>query len=245
MKVVAIIPVRYQSKRFPGKTLALLNGKTLIEHVYRQATKARGISEVVVAADDDVLVAAVERFGGKARKVTGNFTCGSDRVAWLAKEMEADIFLNIQADEPLMPPEVIEAVLEPFQDPLVLMTTAATPLRNQAEWEDTNVVKVVVDRKGDALYFSRSCVPYDRDSKGSLPATGAYKHLGIYGFRRDFLFTFSAWQTGNLEETEQLEQLRVLENGAGIRVVITPFDSQCVDTPEDLAKLNKLRRAGG
>lgn len=237
MKVVAIIPVRYQSKRFPGKTLALLNGKTLIEHVYRQATKARGISEVVVAADDDVLVAAVKKFGGKVRKVTGNFTCGSDRVAWLAKEIEADIFLNIQADEPLMPPEVIEAMLEPFQNPLVLMTTAATPLRNQAEWTDTNVVKVVVDRKGDALYFSRSCIPYDRDSKGSLPSTGAYKHLGIYGFRRDFLFTFSAWQTGDLEETEQLEQLRVLENGARIRVVITPFDSRCVDTPEDLAKL--------
>ncbi|MFH0795655.1 MAG: 3-deoxy-manno-octulosonate cytidylyltransferase [Candidatus Omnitrophota bacterium] len=239
MKVIAVIPVRYQSKRFPGKALALLNGKPLIEHVYRQAAKARGISEVVVAADDDILVAAVEKFGGKVRKVTGDFTCGSDRVAWLAKEMEADIFLNIQADEPLMPPEVIEAVLEPFQNPLVLMTTAATPLRNDEEWEDTNVVKVVVDRKGDALYFSRSGIPYDRDGKGSLPSTGAYKHLGIYGFRRDFLFTFSAWQTGDLEETEQLEQLRVLENGARIRVVITPLDSRCVDTPEDLARLNK------
>ncbi|MFA5393682.1 MAG: 3-deoxy-manno-octulosonate cytidylyltransferase [Candidatus Ratteibacteria bacterium] len=238
MKIIGVIPARYQSSRFPGKVLAVLKGKPLIEHVYRQAQKAKVLDEIIVATDDERVLKAVRAFGGSARMVVGKFSSGSDRAAYLAREIEADIFINIQADEPFIAPEVIIEVAEPFQTPGVLMTTAATPVLSETEWVDTNAVKVVVDRFGDALYFTRASIPYERDNQGRLPKTAAYKHLGIYGFRRDFLLKFASWPTGVLEEIEQLEQLRAQENGAKIRVVITPFDSQCVDTPEDLARLN-------
>ena len=239
MKIVGVIPARYQSKRFPGKILASLRGKPLIEHVYRQARESGILSEIIVATDDDRVVRVVQGFGGVARKVTGDFRCGSDRAAHLAKEMEADIIINLQADEPFIPPEVIVAVAEPLKLPDILMTTAATPIIRKAEWKDTNVVKVVVDRFGDALYFTRACVPYDRDHNGRLPSVGAYKHLGIYGFKKDFLLEFASWPSGLLEDIEQLEQLRAMENGVKIRVIITSIDSQSVDTPEDLERLNE------
>jgi len=238
MKIIGVIPARYQSSRFPGKVLAVLKGRPLIEHVYRQVQKAKVLDEVIVVTDDDRVVKAVHDFGGVVRKFTGDFRSGSDRAAYLAREIEADIFINIQADEPFIAPEVIAGVTKPFQTPGVLMTTAATPVLSEADWVDTNAVKVVVDRFGDALYFTRASIPYERDNRGKLPKTAAYKHLGVYGFRRDFLLKFASWPTGVLEEIEQLEQLRAQENGAKIRVVITPFDSQCVDTPEDLERLN-------
>ncbi len=239
MKIIGVIPARYQSSRFPGKVLALLKGRPLIEHVYRQAQKAKTLDEIIVATDDDRVVKAVRDFGGAVRKFAGDFRSGSDRAAYLAREVEADIFINIQADEPFIAPEVIAVVAEPFQERGVLMTTAATPMLSETEWVDTNAVKVVVDRFGDALYFTRASIPYERDHQGRLPKAAAYKHLGVYGFRRDFLLKFASWPTGVLEEIEQLEQLRAQENGAKIRVVITSFDSQCVDTPEDLERLNK------
>jgi 3-deoxy-manno-octulosonate cytidylyltransferase (CMP-KDO synthetase) len=238
MRIIGVIPARYQSKRFPGKVLAILKGKTMIECLYRQAQKAKVLDEIIVATDDDRVVKAVQDFGGVVRKVTGDFRSGSDRVAFLAKDIEADIFLNIQADEPLMPPEVMVETVKPFADPEVLMTTAGAPILSESEWSDTNIVKMVVDRFGDALYFTRAPVPYERDNQGRFPKKAAYKHLGIYGFRRGFLLKFSSWPTGVLEEIEHLEQLRAQENGFKIRTVITPFDSQCVDTPEDLARLN-------
>ena len=237
MKIIAVIPARYQSKRFPGKVLALFRGKTLIEHIYRQAEKCPVLSGIIVATDDDRVLEAVRKFRGSVRKFDGRFNCGSDRIAFLARDTEADVFINLQADEPFMPPEVITATALPFENPGVLMTTAATPFKKESDWADTNAVKVVVDRNGDALYFSRAPIPYDRDRQGRMPLNSAYKHLGIYGYRRDFLLQFAGWPAGALEEIEQLEQLRAMEYGAKIRVVITPFDSQSIDTSEDLSKL--------
>ena len=238
MKIIGVIPARYQSTRFPGKVLADLKGKPIIEHIYRQAQKADVLDEIIVVTDDDRVFKVVQGFGGSVRRFTGDFRSGSDRVAYLAGTVQADIFINLQADEPFMPAEVIAGVAEPLKIPGILMTTAATPVRSEAEWRDTNAVKVVVDRFGDALYFTRASIPYQRDNQGRLPETAAYKHLGIYGYKREFLLKFSAWPTGVLEEIEQLEQLRAQENGAKIRVVITPLDSQSVDTPEDLERLN-------
>jgi len=173
------------------------------------------------------------------RKVVGNFRSGSDRVAYLARKVDAEIIINLQADEPFLPPQVIAAVIDPLKLPEIVMTTAATPLVRESEWKDPNVVKVVVDRFGDALYFTRASIPYDRDHQGRLPACGAYKHLGIYGYKKEFLLQFASLPSSTLEKVEQLEQLRALENGVKVRVVITPFDSRSVDIPEDLAKLTQ------
>lgn len=237
MKAVAIIPARYDSSRFPGKVLARLAGRTLLEHLYRRAAAVAGLERVIVATDDRRVHEAVTGFGGEAALFGGVFRNGSERVACLAGQLPGRVFLNIQADEPLMPPAVIEAVVEQFRFPGVFAATAAAPIESDRDWNDPNTVKVVTDRRGDALYFSRAPVPCAKHGNARPGGGLGLKHLGIYGFRRSLLRRYAALPPGRLEAREELEQLRLLENGLRMRVVVTPHDSICVDTPEDLDRL--------
>lgn len=229
--VAVVIPARYGASRLPGKPLAQLDGRPMIWYVWRNAVQSRCATRVVVATDDERIAEAVRAFGGEARMTSSACASGTDRVAETARFLPEEILVNLQGDEPLMHPSVIDAVAAPLlADPAVRMTTAALVRSDPEEFVRPSVVKVVVDGRGDALYFSRSPVPHYRDSGGG----GYRKHLGIYGYRREFLLALSALPPSLLEEAERLEQLRVLENGFNIRVVDVEFDSQGVDTPEDL-----------
>jgi 3-deoxy-manno-octulosonate cytidylyltransferase (CMP-KDO synthetase) len=229
--VAVVIPARYGASRLPGKPLAEIDGRPMIWYVWDKARRAETPSRVVVATDDARIAAAVRGFGGEAVMTSPDCASGTDRVAEAARAMEEEVIVNLQGDEPMMHPSVIDAVAAPLAaDPGLLMSTAALPQDDPEEYGRPSVVKVVVDGRGDALYFSRSPIPHYRDA-----GTGRYrKHLGIYGYRRDFLFRVAALPPSRLEEAERLEQLRVLENGYRIRVVDVSHDSVGVDTPEDL-----------
>lgn len=226
-----VIPARYASSRLPGKPLAEIDGHPMIWYVWEKARKSRLASRVVVATDDERIVLAIRGFGGEARMTSPACASGTDRVAETARGLAEEVIVNLQGDEPMMHPSVIDAVAAPLlSDATVSMTTAALPREDPEEFLSSSVVKVVTDDRGDALYFSRSPIPHYRDA-----GTGRYrKHLGIYGYRKDFLFTVAALPPAALEEAERLEQLRVLQNGYKIRVVDVEFDSVGVDTPEDL-----------
>jgi 3-deoxy-manno-octulosonate cytidylyltransferase (CMP-KDO synthetase) len=229
--VAVVIPARYGASRLPGKPLAEIDGRPMIWYVWDKARRAETPSRVVVATDDARIAAAVRGFGGEAVMTSPDCASGTDRVAEAARAMEEEVIVNLQGDEPMMHPSVIDAVAAPLAaDPGLLMSTAALPQDDPEEYGRPSVVKVVVDGRGDALYFSRSPIPHYRDA-----GTGRYrKHLGIYGYRREFLFRVAALAPSRLEEAERLEQLRVLENGYRIRVVDVAHDSVGVDTPEDL-----------
>jgi 3-deoxy-manno-octulosonate cytidylyltransferase (CMP-KDO synthetase) len=207
----------------------------MIEHVYRRAADARGIDAVVVATDDARIVAAVERFGGIARLTATTHRTGTDRIAEIAGDLSCDILVNVQGDLPLIEPGMISEVLEPLMtDPTVTMSTLRQGTDSLSDISSPHVVKVVVDNRGDALYFSRSPIPFLRDA-GSV-----YKHIGLYAFRRDFLLTFAALPRTPLEQAESLEQLRALEHGFRVRAVATNYESIEVDTPEDLERVRQL-----
>jgi len=249
-KVVGVIPARFASVRFPGKVLALLWGKPLVQHVYERAKQAQTLSEVIVATDDERVKATVERFGGKCVMTSPEHPSGTDRIAEVAQTLDADVVVNIQGDEPLIAPEAINAAVQPFfSDPSLKMTTLATPIVDEGEYRNPNVVKVVVSQEGFALYFSRSPLPYFRP-RGRMDETPPFRlpagalvrplrHIGLYAYRRDFLLQFARWQPTPLERTEGLEQLRALEHGVRIKVVVTPYLSISVDTPEDLQRLEQ------
>ena len=204
----------------------------MIEHVYRRAAAARGVDAVVVATDDARVAAAVESFGGFARMTASTHRTGTDRLAEVATELSCEIVLNVQGDEPMIEPATIDAVIEPMQyEQWVDMSTACTPLADPADHDNPNVVKVVTNMQGNAMYFSRSPIPHVRGARPNI-----YKHLGIYGYRREFLLEFAKLPQTPLEISESLEQLRALEHGMNIRTVVTPFDSIGVDTPEDLER---------
>ncbi|MCL1926155.1 MAG: 3-deoxy-manno-octulosonate cytidylyltransferase [Syntrophorhabdaceae bacterium] len=230
-RVAVVIPSRYGAARLPGKPLAEIDGKPMIWHVWDKAMKAKIPAKVVVATDDERIASAVRGFGGIAVMTSPDCVSGTDRVAEAARGMDEEILINLQGDEPLMDPSVIDAVAAPLlSDPDVLMSTAALPGDDPAEFMRPSVVKVVTDDKGDALYFSRAPIPHYRDEEA-----GPYrKHLGIYGYRRDFLFRVARLSSSPLEKAERLEQLRVLQAGYRIRVVDVAHDSVGVDTPEDL-----------
>jgi len=230
-RVAVVIPARYGATRLPGKPLAEIDGRPMIWYVWEKARRAKVPSRVVVATDDERIAAAVRGFGGEAVMTSPSCASGTDRVAEAAHGMDEEVLINLQGDEPLMHPSVIDAVAAPLvSEPDVLMSTAALPQDDPAEFARPSVVKVVVDGRGDALYFSRAPIPHYRDT-----GTGRYrKHLGIYGYRREFLFRVAALPPSPLEEAERLEQLRVLENGHRIRVVDVAHDSVGVDTAEDL-----------
>jgi 3-deoxy-manno-octulosonate cytidylyltransferase (CMP-KDO synthetase) len=231
--VVAIIPARYDSTRFPGKALADIGGKPMIEHVYRRAAEADLIDAVVVATDDRRILDAVEAFGGIARLTSGAHRTGTDRVAEIAADLPADIIVNVQGDEPLIDPKMISSVVQPFrEDASVQMTTARRALTDPEDLLNPHVVKVVTDGRGDALYFSRSPIPNG--------AGAAFVHVGLYAFRREFLLRFAALPQTPLEVAESLEQLRALEHGFRIRTVVTEHHSIGVDTPDDLERARRL-----
>jgi 3-deoxy-manno-octulosonate cytidylyltransferase (CMP-KDO synthetase) len=208
----------------------------MIEHVYRRAAEAGGVDAVVVATDDPSIVAAVERFGGIARLTRPEHRTGTDRVAEAVAELRCDVVVNVQGDLPLVEPGMIGEVLEPLlADASVRMSTLRKAIADPADLDNPNVVKVVVDRNGDALYFSRSAIPYRR---GAIDTT--FKHIGMYGYRRDFLLAFAALPQTPLERAESLEQLRALEHGFRIRTVPTRHESIEVDTPEDLERVRQL-----
>jgi 3-deoxy-manno-octulosonate cytidylyltransferase (CMP-KDO synthetase) len=242
MKVLGIIPARYASTRFPGKPLARIAGRPLIQRVVEQCQKAKSLSEVIVATDDTRIWEVVQNFC-QVEMTRPEHPSGSDRVAEVAARCECDAVLNIQGDEPLMDPAVIDAVALALGENE--MSTAATALRNAGEYDNPNVVKVVVNAVGRALYFSRHTIPYLREAAGrsvneQLAAFPFLKHLGIYGYRRETLLRLVRFPVSPLENAEKLEQLRALENGIGIAVVKVDYESVGVDLPEDVGRVEKL-----
>jgi len=242
-KVIGIIPSRYASRRFPGKPLALLGNIPIIVRVMRQAQKASIIDDVIVATDDLRIAEAVTKYGGKIAITKGNFTCGSERVAAVAKDLKADIILNIQGDEPLLSPEVIDKVAGCLIDnSKAVMSTACSTFADMANVDNPDIVKVVLDKAGKALYFSRSRIPWSVNEKGleSPVHFNIYRHIGIYGFTPKFLQTFASLKRTPLETVESLEQLRALENGYDIFCVICKHLTLGIDTQEDLLKAEKM-----
>jgi 3-deoxy-manno-octulosonate cytidylyltransferase (CMP-KDO synthetase) len=245
---VAVIPARYASTRFPGKPLAEISGRPMIEHVYRRAADARGVDAVVVATDDERVARAVARFGGLSRMTGPHHRTGMDRIAEVARDLHCSIVVNVQGDEPLVDPSAISLMIDALQgDPDLPMATLRTPIRDEEDYTSPHVVKVVVDGNDDALYFSRAAIPFHRQGpqKGELPPAGGsygYKHLGLYAYRRDFLLRLAALPQTALEQAESLEQLRALEHGHRIRAVETQHDSIGVDTPEDLDRVRRKLR---
>ncbi|OGX28950.1 MAG: 3-deoxy-manno-octulosonate cytidylyltransferase [Omnitrophica WOR_2 bacterium RIFCSPHIGHO2_01_FULL_52_10] len=242
MQAVGVIPARWGSTRFAGKVLAPINGKPMIEHVWQRARQSRLLKEVIIACDDQRVVKAAEKFGAKAILTAKDHACGTDRTAEAAANVTAEIIVNIQGDEPLIHHSVIDSLVTALsKDPDCLMATAIKLVRAKDELENPNVVKVVVDAQGNALYFSRSVIPYDRDKAG-IGKIKYYKHLGIYAYRKSFLLEFRDLPKSRLEQAEQLEQLRALEAGVKIKTVLTDIETIGVDTPEDLARVARLLR---
>jgi len=242
MKIAVVIPARYASTRFDGKPLALICGKPMIQRVYEGALGAKRVTEVVVATDDQRIIDAVAGFGGKAMMTSEKNRSGSDRVAEAAEKIGLgldDIVVNIQGDQPLINPNCIDDVVEPFlKDPELGMSTLAFAIVDEDEITNPKDVKVTFDNNGNALYFSRSPIPFDRDGDSSCDI---YKHLGVYAYTRRFLEMFRSLPQGRLEKIEKLEQLRALEYGHRIRVVVTEYDSPEVDLPEDIIRIeNRL-----
>jgi 3-deoxy-manno-octulosonate cytidylyltransferase (CMP-KDO synthetase) len=242
MKVVGIIPARYASTRFPAKPLVLIAGKPLILHVVDRCRLARSLAEVIVATDDERIASVVEPHC-RVEMTGAHHQSGSDRIAEVAGRCSCDAVVNVQGDEPLIDPQVIDAVSSALKH--AEMSTAATPLRSEEEYENHNIVKVVVNRAGSALYFSRRTIPYLREAASrsvseQLAAFPFLKHLGIYGYRREALLRLVQWPVSPLEQAEKLEQLRALENGISIAVVQVDYDSVGVDVPSDAARVERL-----
>jgi 3-deoxy-manno-octulosonate cytidylyltransferase (CMP-KDO synthetase) len=245
MKVVGMIPARYASTRFPAKALALIAGKPLVQHVVERCRLAHSLSEVIVATDDERIARAVKPYCRVEMTATHHQT-GSDRIAEAGERCACDAFVNIQGDEPLIDPAVIDAVAERLAH--AEMSTAATPIRDPLDYDNPNVVKVVVNGMGNALYFSRRTIPYLREAASrsvseQLAAFPFLKHLGIYGYRREILLRLVRYPASPLELAEKLEQLRALENGIGIAVVRVEYDSVGVDVPADVARVEQLLKA--
>ena len=244
--VTVVIPARYGSSRFPGKPIAMLGRKTIIQQVYEQAAACRAVSEVVVATDDPRIQQKVEEFGGKAVLTTGEFRSGTDRVASVARSQPGRFFLNLQGDEIPADPELLSDLIEPFVVSGAEMGTLKRALHTAEELQNAAVVKVVTDRQGRALYFSRAPIPLVRDDPDQQPAKGLhYIHLGVYIYTRETLLRLASLPTGGLEEAEKLEQLRALDHGIAIHVWETQHASLRIDTPADvLSAVESLRRLG-
>jgi 3-deoxy-manno-octulosonate cytidylyltransferase (CMP-KDO synthetase) len=232
---VIVIPARFASTRFPGKPLHLIAGKPLVRHVWERCCECRQAAGVVIATDDERIAVAAQGFGAEVAMTRPDHPSGTDRLAEVALARPAAThFLNVQGDEPLVKPALLDRLIDTLRgDPSLPMITAASPLCDQSTADNPNVVKVVVTSQGDALYFSRSRIPFARNS----PALPCYRHLGIYGYSRQMLLAFVAWPPSPLEVTEGLEQLRALERGTRIRVLLTDDDSPGVDTPEQAAEV--------
>lgn len=243
MKVAGIIPVRYDSTRLPGKPLADILGKPMVLWVCERAQKARNLEDVFVTTDDNRIKEVVEKTGIRVFMSSPHCNSGTERLAEIAKTLEYDVFVNIQGDEPLISPEVIDLVVQPFTENKDLsISTAVTTISDKNEINDPNIVKVVMDKFNFALYFSRAAIPFVRDEDKNPPNFQYYKHLGIYGYRKDFLINFDSMSPSDLEQIEKLEQLRFLKNGYKIKVMLSDYNSISVDTPQDLERVREIVR---
>ena len=245
LNVLAVIPARYASTRFPGKPLAPIAGRPMIQHVVERVRQARLVSRVVVATEDDRVKAAAESFGAEALITRHDHRTGTDRVAEVAAHTSADIYVNVQGDEPLIDPAAIDAVVSAMlDDDSIQIATPCTAIIEPKDIMDPNIVKVARDFEGNGLYFSRAPIPWVLDTGGGDSFTVRHwKHIGLYAFRREALLEFPTLPPGELERIEQLEQLRWLENGFPIRAVETDYDAVSVDVPADVDRVEKLIRA--
>ena len=242
MQSVGIIPARYASSRFAGKPLANLLGKPMVQHVYESACRAEMLDEVIVATDDQRIYDAVTEFGGNVQ-MTGTYATGTERVAAVAERLECDIVANIQGDEPLLEPAQIDLMLQPFLDkPEVQVCTLKQRVKTAVDYRDINVVKVVTDLQGDALYFSRAPMP-GKVIETELHKFPVYRHVGLYAYRREQLLAFTRWNRTPYELSEGLEQLRFLENGVPIHVVETDTPLIGVDVPADLERVKQILKS--
>ena len=249
MRVIAVIPARYGSTRFEGKPLADILGKPMIQYVYEGVCQSKLIEGVIVATDDQRIMEVVRQFGGKAMMTSPEHFSGTDRVAEVARKIASEIIVNVQGDEPLIRGVIIDKAIRPLlTDDTLPMSTLMTRIEDVKDWLNPHIVKVVVDQRGYALYFSRSPIPFPRDlqierlesnpfgTKRPLPKR-VFKHIGVYVYRRKFLLHFARMKPTPLEKLEKLEQLRALENGYRIKVTAVDYEPICVDTPEDLKKV--------
>ncbi len=250
-KVIAVIPARWASSRFPGKPLALIKGKPMVQWVFEQASKAESVSEVIVATDDVRILEAVSGFGGNAVMTSLDHESGTERIAEVVRDRECEIVVNVQGDEPLIPPGNIDRIVRPLLEGALESTvTLKILIKTLDELMDRNITKVVVDSSNSALYFSKAPIPWDRDEWGgegdSMQNSSFdrlkpfwYKHIGLYAYRKKFLMEFGGLPESGLEKIEKLEQLRILEGGFKIKVVETDLDSIGVDSEADLAMIEK------
>jgi 3-deoxy-manno-octulosonate cytidylyltransferase (CMP-KDO synthetase) len=242
MKAIGVIPARFASTRFPGKVLALIQGKPMIEHVWNRAKGCRELNDLLIACDDEKVLKTAQGFGAKAVMTRPEHPSGSDRIAEAVDRLDFDIVVNIQGDEPFIESRVIDGLVTALKtDAKASMATVIKEIKDDADIKNPNVVKVVIDKNQYALYFSRAPIPYDRNATRQ-PGTKYFKHLGLYAYRKDFLMAYKDWPKSKLEETEQLEQLRVLEAGHKIKTIETDVETLAVDTPEDLAKIERFVR---
>jgi 3-deoxy-manno-octulosonate cytidylyltransferase (CMP-KDO synthetase) len=241
LSAIAVIPARDQSSRLPGKALADIGGRPMIEHVYRRAAAARSIGSVIVVTDDERIHRAVLAFGGASRMTSPAHQSGTDRIAEIAPGLDCDLIVNVQGDEPQIEPAMIDEAVAPFAaDPGLMMSTLRRRLDDPADLLDPNVTKVVVDRDGYALYFSRAPIPFARHG---CPPAPAFRHVGLYVYRRECLIRLAALPPTAMEQSEALEQLRALEHGIRIMAVETQYDSAGVDTPQDLERVRQAHAA--
>jgi 3-deoxy-manno-octulosonate cytidylyltransferase (CMP-KDO synthetase) len=239
MTAIVIIPARFQSARFPGKLLCPLKGKPIVQHVYENAKLASLSTDVIIATDSETIFEKVSEFGGKAVLTDEKHPSGTDRIAEVAVSLDCDIIVNVQADEPLIRPEMIDEVISLLDDTRASMGTLAKKIQEKQEIMDPNVVKVVFNSEGFALYFSRSQIPFLASHSELQAEYVCYKHIGIYSYRRDTLLTLTRMQPSYLEQIEKLEQLRALEHGIRIKVKETFFETYGVDTPQDLERVEQ------
>ena len=249
MKATAIIPARYASTRFPGKPLALINGLPMIQHVYQRVAQAEMVDRVIVATDDMRIVTVVESFGGEVMLTRSDHPTGTDRLAEVAEKIDSELVVNVQGDEPLIDPRMVDQAIIPLlENRQIQMGTLASWIDQIDDFHNPNVVKVVKDQSGLALYFSRAPIPWPRDLDSeqltkTLPQLGLLKHIGLYVYRRELLLEYPTWPKTPLENLENLEQLRALERGVKLYVAETEFSCHGVDTPEDLERVSHLLSA--
>lgn len=236
MKALGVIPARLGSTRLSEKILRLIAGKPMIQHVWERAKQARKLKDVIVATDDARIQQCVEGFGGKAVMTRTDHPNGTSRIAEVMKSLKHEVVINIQGDQPLVDPRALDEMVSIFEkSKAVEVLTLAVRMMSAKDFENPNIVKVVCDADGNALYFSRATIPFFRDPNDC--AFSFLKHLGVYGYRREFLLKFVTWEPGELEQVEKLEQLRILERGHSVRVIETAYDFISVDTEEDLRKV--------
>ncbi len=244
MDVIGVIPARYFSTRFEGKLLANILGKPMLQHVWERAKESRMLDDLIIACDNEIIFKTASEFGAKVVMTSKEHTCGTDRISEVVNPLDVKVIINIQGDEPLINPMAIDNVARVLlDDPGLNMASLMIKIENLEQVLDPNVVKVVVDKNNFALYFSRAPIPYLAPNAG-VDQVVYYKHIGLYGYTKDFLFTYKNFPVANLEKTEKLEQLRVLAEGFKIKMIETKFDTIGVDTPEDLEKVIRQLEKG-